>query len=184
MDERTVGENIRQIRKKEGLTVTELARKAGMTKSALSKVENGQTSSPIATLMRVATALDVPLAEFFHEEPATRPFVLTRKGEGVPIATDGSRFGYAYQALASEIRDKMAEPFLLTISPGNPVGEFQHGGEELIYMFSGRLEFTVGEHRLVLRSGDSLYFDPSQKHTTKILGRRPATFLCVFIRKK
>ena len=179
-----MGENIRRIRKNEGLTVTELAPKAGMTKSALSKLENGQISSPVATLIRVANALDVPLAEFFYEEPATRPFVLTRKGEGVPIATDGSRFGYAYQALASDMRDKMAEPFLLTISPGNPVGDFQHGGEELIYMLSGRLEFTVGEHRLMLCSGDSLYFDPSRKHTTKVLGKRPATFLCVFIRKK
>jgi len=179
-----VGANIRRIREEGGLSVTELARKAGLTKSALSKVEHGQVSSPIATLMRIAEGLEAPLAEFFFEEPTSRPFALTRKGEGTVITTDGSRFGYAYEALASEMRSKMAEPFLLTIRPGDPAGEFQHGGEELIHMLSGRMEFTVGEHRFVLRSGDSLYFDPSLKHTTKILGKRPAKFLCVFIGRR
>ena len=183
MDERTVGDNIRRIRKAAGLTVTELARNAQLTKSALSKVENGQVSSPIATLMRIAEALDVPLTEFFVEEPATRPLVLTRKGEGTVIARDGSRFGYAYQALASGLRDKHAEPFLLTIRPGDPAGRFQHGGEEFIYMLAGRMEFTVGDERFTLRAGDSLYFDPANEHTTKVLGKRPAEFICVFIKK-
>jgi transcriptional regulator with XRE-family HTH domain len=183
MDEQTVGANVRRIRKKADLTVTELARNAQLTKSALSKVENGLVSSPIATLMRIAEALRVPLAEFFVEEPVARPFVLTRRGEGTVIARDGSRFGYAYEALASEMPQKHAEPFLLTIRPGDPIGQFRHGGEEFLYMLAGRVEFTIGDDRFMLRPGDSLYFDPSNQHTTKVLGGRPARFLCVFIKK-
>jgi len=181
MDEQTIGANIRRLRQAAGLTVTALARHAQLTKSTLSKVENGQVSSPIATLMRVAEALQVPLAEFFIEEPAAKPFVLTRKGDGTVITRDGSRFGYAYEALALDMRAKLAEPFVLTICPGDPIGEFCHGGEEFIHMLSGRMEFTVGEHTMILRAGDSLYFDPTKKHTTKVLGSRPAKFVCVFI---
>jgi transcriptional regulator with XRE-family HTH domain len=181
MDERIIGANVRRIRQAAELTLTALAERAGLTKSTLSKVETGQISSPISTFMRIAEALDVPVAEFFEETPEAKPYVLTRKGDGRVITGDGSRFGYAYEALALDMPGKLAEPFILTIAPGDPVGRFEHGGEEFIHMLSGRMEFTVGEHRFVLRPGDSLYFDPKRAHTTKVLGKHPAKFICVFI---
>ena len=181
MDERTIGATIRQLRSAAGLTVTALAKKAELTKSTLSKIENGQISSPIATLVRLAHALRVPLAEFFAEPRTDPPFVLTRRGKGRIITTDGSRFGYSYEALALGMRHKTAEPFVLTIRPEDGVGEFRHEGEEFIYMLSGRLRFTVGTETLTLGPGDSLAFDPRLKHTTRALGKKPARFLCVFV---
>lgn len=62
MDERTIGATIRQVRTAAGLTLTAVAKKAELTKSTLSKIENGQVSSPIATLVRLAQSLRVPLA--------------------------------------------------------------------------------------------------------------------------
>lgn len=181
MNEKIIGENIRSLRNAAQLTVTELSKRAGLTKSTLSKIENGQTSSPVATLMLIADALDVPLAEFFVESEADPAVVYTPKGEGAIITRDGSRFGYAYEALALNRRRKLAEPFVLTIQPGDPEGEFHHGGEEFIYMLSGRLQFTVADRKYILRPGDSMYFDPTLKHGTKILGKTPAKFICVFI---
>ena len=181
MDERTIGATIRQVRTAAGLTLTAVAKKAELTKSTLSKIENGQVSSPIATLVRLAQALRVPLAEFFAEPHTDPPFVVTRRGKGRIIATDVTRFGYTYEALALGMRHKTAEPFLLTIRPEDGKGEFRHGGEEFIYMLSGRLRFTVGEETLTLGPGDSLAFDPRLKHTTRALGTRPARFLCFFV---
>jgi quercetin dioxygenase-like cupin family protein len=77
--------------------------------------------------------------------------------------------------------DKQAEPFLLTINPGDPVGEFRHDGQEFIYMLAGRMRFTVGDEVLALGPGDALYFDPTRVHKTEIVGGKPARFLCVFI---
>ena len=184
MDERTIGGNIRAIRQRASLTVTALAKRAHLAKSTLSKIENGQVSAPISTLLRVAQAIDCPLAEFFSEPKADPTHVLTRKNQGPVITRDGSRFGYAYQALALEMRRKYAEPFLLTIQPGDPVGKFEHGGQEFIYMLAGRLGFTVGDNKMTLRPGDSLYFDPRQPHTTRVLGKTPARFLCLFIQDR
>jgi transcriptional regulator with XRE-family HTH domain len=181
MDERTIGSTIRQLRTAAGLTLTALAKKAELTKSTLSKIENGQVSSPIATLMRLADALGVPLAEFFAEPQADPVYILTRKGKGRIISKDGSRFGYAYEGLALDMRHKSAEPFVLTIRPEDGVGEFKHGGEEFIYMLSGRLRFTLGKEEITLGPGDSIYFDPRQVHTTKALGKSPARFICVFV---
>jgi transcriptional regulator with XRE-family HTH domain len=181
MNERTIGARIRRLRREGGRTLTSLAAEAGMAKGTLSKIENGQVSAPVSSLLRLADAMGVPLADFFVEEDAARPFVLTRRGAGRPITRDGSRFGYAYEALALGRRRKLAEPFLLTVNPGDPPGAFRHGGEEFIFMLAGTLAFTIDGEELVLRRGDSLYLDPTHPHTTRVIGSRPARFLCVFM---
>lgn len=181
MNEEAIGANIRRIRGRTGDTVTQVAQQAKMTKATLSKIETGKVSAPISTLMRIADALGVPLAEFFIEPIDDPSYIFTRHGEGRIITRDGSRFGYSYEALALGMRHKRAEPFLLTIQPGDPVGEFRHGGQEFIHMLGGRLAFTVGEKRLVLRKGDSLYFNATHVHHTQVLGKTPARFICVFL---
>jgi transcriptional regulator with XRE-family HTH domain len=181
MNERVIGHNIRALRQRAGLSLETLAKRSDLTKGTLSKIETGQVSSPISTLMRVADGLGVRLAEFFQELDQSPPYVVTRSGKGPVIAQTGSKFGYAYEALALDMRQKQAEPFILTIKPGDPVGEFRHGGQEFIYLLSGKLRFTVGEDEIVLGKGDALYFDPSLTHTTKVMGKNPARFLCLFI---
>jgi transcriptional regulator with XRE-family HTH domain len=181
MDEGIIGNNIRTLRDRAGLTVTALALKSQMTKSTLSKIETGQISPPISTLLRIAEALDVTISEFFLEPEKSPLYVLTRKGQGRIITRDGSKLGYSYEGLALEMKKKIGEPFLLTIRPGDPPGQFQHGGQEFVYMLSGQMEFTVGGEALTLNPGDSLYFDPTHVHNTRVLGKSPAKFICVFM---
>ena len=181
MNEKTIGANIRRRREVTGLSLTELARQANLTKGALSKIETGKGSPAISTVLRIAEALEATLADLFAESEGSAPYVLTRSGEGRIISRDGSRFGYSYESLALDMKHKAMEPFLLTIRPGDPQGVFHHGGQEFIYLLSGQMEITVGEHRLRLRRGDALFFDPSHTHSTRILGKRPARFVCCFI---
>jgi len=181
LNEKAIGDNIRTLRGNSKLTVTELARRVGLDKSTLSKIERGNTSPPISTLIRIAEALGVALSEFFVD-PGLKPrFAFTRKGEGRIITRDGTRHGYSYEALALDMSGKRADPFLLTIQPGDPPGHFQHGGDEFIYMLSGKMEFTIGEQKFMMRAGDSIYFDGTQKHMTRIIGKQPARFICNFI---
>ena len=134
MHERTIGENIRRLRVRAGLTLTSIAQRAELTKSTLSKIETGKTSPPISTLIRIARAMNVPIVEFFVDEDKNPACVLTRKGKGQIVIRNGSRFGYSYEALALKKPDKSVEPFLLTIRPDDPPGEFHHTGQEFIYM--------------------------------------------------
>ncbi len=181
MNEGMVGENIHSIRLASAVSLTEVAKRAGMTKSTLSKIENGQTSSPISTLTAIAGALGVRLAEFFVEAAEAPRYVLTRSGKGKTIVRDGSRLGYSYEALAVDFPNKLAEPFLLTISPGDKEGRFKHDGHEYIHMLVGDIEFTLGDEKFELHPGDSLYFDPRLTHILKPLKKKPARFLCFFI---
>jgi len=181
MEERQIGSNIRALRTSAGLTVAALATKAGVTKSTISKIETGKISTPISTLVRVASGLNVPLARLFLEPQIDPAYVLTRAGKGTQITRDGSKFGYSYAALALAMRQKPIEPFVLSIEPSDPIGKFQHGGQEFIFMLSGTLEITVGGETLRLDRGDSLYFDPTLVHTTRAIGKSVAKFLCVFV---
>lgn len=181
MNEQTIGANIRRRREELGLSLTEMAARSSLTKGALSKIERGKGSPAIASILRVAEALGCSLPELFAEAEDSLPYVFTRSGEGRITSRDGSHFGYSYEALALAMNQKTAEPFLLTIRPGDPQGTFHHAGEEFIYMLSGQMEFCVGKQKIRMRRGDSIYFDSSNAHSTRILGKSPAKFLCLFI---
>lgn len=181
MEQQEIAHRIRELRRRAGLTLTGVAQRADLNKASLSKIETGQTSPPISTLLRIAKALNVSITDFFVETDPQPAYVLTRKNHGTLVNQQGSRFGYDYEALALEKSGKTAEPFLITITPTDPPGEFHHRGQEFIHMLSGRLEFWIDDERLILRPGDSLYFDSSHVHKTRILGKRPARFICVFI---
>ena len=180
VNEHIIGTTIRQLRLSAGLTLTALATKADLTKSTLSKIETGQVSAPISTFIRIADALGVRLADFFTESATPPPYVLTRKGKGRVITRDGSKFGYAYEALGLEMHDHSIAPFLLTVHPGDEGATFRHGGQEFIYVLSGKMEFTIGAEVLTLRPGDALLFDPTQEHRVQVVGKTPAKFLAIF----
>ena len=181
MEQQKIADRIRKLRREAGLTLTGAAEKADLNKASLSKIETGQVSPPISTLMRIAKVLSVSITDFFVDDDPQPVYVLTRKNQGSLVSQAGSKFGYNYEALALEKFGKAVEPFLLTIAPTDPPGEFHHLGQEFIYMLSGRMEFTIDDERLILRPGDSLYFDSNHVHKTRILGKRPAKFICVFI---
>ena len=181
MDEQVIANRIRKLRQGSGLTVTAAAKKADLTKSALSKIETAQISPPISTLIRIAKALSVPLVEFFVDEENNPAYVFTPKNTGKAVSQKGSQFGYHYEALALSKRDKNVEPFILTIEPGDPPGEFFHKGQEFIYMLTGVMDFTIGENTYRMRAGDSIYFDSEVKHKTQVIGKRAVRFVAVFI---
>lgn len=181
ISEKTIGENIRNIRKQAGITLDALADKVGITKSALSKIETGKTSTPVTTLLRIARALSVEVTNFFVSRERRPAYALTRKGFGQIVTRNGSKLGYTYEALAHDLVEKLAEPFLCTIDKNDKIGDFQHTGEEFLYVISGKLQYKVGDEILVLGAGDCLYFDSAIVHSLKALSEKPVKLLFVMI---
>jgi transcriptional regulator with XRE-family HTH domain len=183
VDEKSIGQNIRSLREASGVSLTEVARQAGLAKGTLSKIEKGQISSPIGTLMSVANVLGTRLADFFQEGEEAVTHILTRKGQGISLVRDGSQYGYSYEALALEFPGKVAEPFILTVRPEDKGGTFQHGGDEFIHVLSGQGEFQLGETKMQLKTGDSIYFNPELPHALRPTNGKPVRFLCLFIER-
>ena len=65
-----IGETIRTFRLQKGMSQGDIEKRTGLLRCYLSRVENGHTVPSLETLARIATAMDLPLARFFHEAPA------------------------------------------------------------------------------------------------------------------
>lgn len=178
--ETQIGAKIRQLRRRQGLTLEAVATKSGLTKGYLSKVERGLKSPPISTLSRIARALDLDMADFFERESNGSGCTLVRVNERRPISRDGTLFGYSYEAVAHRRHHKIMEPFIITLTPhATDQTIFSHPGEEMMFVLSGRMLFYFSDERHVCEEGDCVYFDSGVPHRGECLGDKAAKVLVV-----
>ncbi|MCX5907950.1 MAG: cupin domain-containing protein [Deltaproteobacteria bacterium] len=180
-----LGEKIRDLRRQKRYALRQVAAKTGLSIPLLSQIENNAVSPPLATLIRIAGALDVSMGYFFREEEVREKAVVVRKEERkkvfrrLPPQHDLS--GYTYQALAYTKAAKHMEPFLIEFEPiiKENLNFLTHRGEEFHFVFRGRLAFYYQDEEIVLRAGDSVYFDSSVPHTFRALGGKKAQAVTV-----
>ena len=130
--------------------------RAGVTESFLSQVEREVTSPSIASVQRIARALDLAIAELFTEEaPHGR---VVRRAERRRIAYPGLR---AVDEFLTSGLDGRMQVILSTIEPGGGTGDepYAHDSdEEVVIVLSGRLELWVADEHHVLEEGDSVTY--------------------------
>lgn len=181
--EQALGSQIRTLRRKLDLTVSDLATAAGISNGMLSKIENGQISPSLATLQALAGALNVPISALFASFEEKRGCSYVRAGQGVTIERRGTKVGHQYQLLGHALGGEIGvEPYLITLrEDAAPYTCFQHGGIEYLYMLSGELLYRHGDRSYELRAGDSLMFDSSAPHGPEKLSNLPATYLSIIV---
>lgn len=165
-----IGIKIKKIRILQNLTLQELSEKCGCSKSMLSKIENSAANPSIATLSKIAKALQIKMSVLLDEEDMGT-CVYTAAGSLRPEAFITSEHGYVFAPLASNYLDSSMMPLLIR---GN-IHDVQehcvtHNGEEFIMMLKGEMIFHVGGVDHHMKPGDSLYFSSLEKH-----GMRPLT---------
>lgn len=179
--EMAIGHEVREFRHKQNLTVTDLARMAGLSAGMLSKIENGMISPSLATLRGLSRALHVPVTAFFRRFEEEREATFVRAGEGLKIERRGTRAGHQYQLLGHTTGKRVVvEPYLITLTEESDVFPlFQHAGVELIYMLRGEVTYRHGSKTYALRPGDSLFFDADAPHGPDELRKLPIRYLSV-----
>ncbi|MBT9386005.1 helix-turn-helix domain-containing protein [Pseudooceanicola sp. CBS1P-1] len=181
--ELAIGRQIRDLRKRQRMTGSDLAQAAGLSVGALSKIENGLVSPSLSTLQALADSLRVPITQLFSGYDQPRRAVHVKAGEGVEIKRAGTRAGHQYNLLGhigSTDSGVVVEPYLLTLrdeSDTFPV--FQHEGIEMLYMLEGRLEYRHGDTLYLLEPGDSLLFDSDAPHGPERHLDRPIRYLSI-----
>ena len=181
--ELAIGRQVRGFRTRQGMTVTDLAREAGLSPGMLSKVENGLTSPSLATLSALASALNVPVTSLFRLYEETREASYVSAGAGLNIERQGTRAGHQYQLLGhSSGRSPMVEPYLVTLSEKSDVFPlFQHDGVEFIHLLEGEMIYRHANKTYQMRPGDSLYFDSEAPHGPEDLIQLPIKMLAVIV---
>ena len=182
--DRFVGSVIRELRLKDNLTIAEVAAQAGISRGMVSKIENGQVSTSLETLSKIAQALGVSLAHLFrHYNMPSGGAQLVKNGAGMEVVRRGTRRGHTYHLLAYDQGPRKAfEPFLITMDDASEVfPTFEHPGTEFIFMLKGKIEYRHGLHTYVLEPGDSLTFRGDIPHGPERLIELPIHFLSTII---
>ena len=173
--ELALGARIRTIRRARRLTLRELADRAGVTESFLSQVEREVATPSIATVRKVARALDLTIAELFAEEPPSGRVV--RREDRRRITYPG--LGAVDEFLTAGVTGRL-QVIISTIEPGGGTGAepYAHDSdEEVVVVLAGLLDLWVADEHYVLREGDALTFPSRIPHWNMNRGEIPATVL-------
>ncbi len=180
-----IGPTIRELRQKQHKTLQDLSQSTELSKPLLSQIENDQVIPPLATLLRIAKALKVPLQFFFEEEDNTQKCLVVRAGDANCMNRRPSHGGtpqpYFYHSLAYGKKHKHMEPFLVEFDPAQAELSqmVRHAGEEFFYILKGRIELKHGVETYILETGDSVYWDSNEPHSLKALGDQIAQGIAV-----
>jgi transcriptional regulator with XRE-family HTH domain len=179
--EQAIGREVRRQREKLDITISELAKAAGISAGMLSKIENGATSPSLSSLQALAQALQVPLTTFFRDFDEMRTATFVKAGQGLAIERRGTRAGHQYQLLGHVPSGPlMVEPYLITLTAKSDVfPAFQHAGVEFLYMLEGEVVYRHGSRTYPMAPGDSLYFDADAPHGPEELRVLPIRYLSV-----
>lgn len=177
-----LGARVRELRKARGWTLEQAARQAGLARSTLSKIENGQMSPTYEALKKLAEGLAISVPQLFTPPArmqANGRMAVTRSGEGRAHATAT----YEHELLAGALSKKQMLPYRARIR-ARRLEEFggwvRHDGEEFLYVLTGVVRlFTEFYEPVELRRGDSAYYDAGMGHNLVSVSEDDATVLWV-----
>ncbi len=177
-----LGQRVREIRKAHNWTLAQAAKQAGLARSTLSKIENGQMSPTYDALKKLATGLEITVPQLFTPPAAERingRMAITKTGSGTAKATTT----YEHELLGDSLLKKQMLPYRARIR-ARSMDEFdgwvRHDGEEFLYVLTGVVRlFTEFYEPVELRRGDSAYYDATMGHNVISLSAEDATILWV-----
>lgn len=158
---------LQQERRRVGLSLAEVARRAGIAKSTLSQLESGTGNPSIETLWALSVTLDVPFSRLV--EPARQSVRLIRAGEGPQFASD--RADYMATLLASSPPNARRDIYLITADVGEPRRSDPHspGVVEHVVLGAGRATVGPTDEAVELTPGDYLAYPGDVPHIFEAL---------------
>jgi transcriptional regulator with XRE-family HTH domain len=177
-----LGLRVRELRKSRNWTLEQAASQAGLARSTLSKIENGQMSPTYDALKKLAVGLQITVPQLFTppvNNQINGRLSHTKAGEGQSHVT----VTYEHELLANNLSKKQMLPYRAVVR-ARSMDEFdgwvRHDGEEFLYVLTGLVRlFTEFYEPIELRRGDSAYYDASMGHNVVTLSAEDATILWV-----
>jgi transcriptional regulator with XRE-family HTH domain len=177
-----LGSRVRDLRKARNWTLEQAAQQAGLARSTLSKIENGQMSPTYDALKKLAVGLDISVPQLFTppvKDQINGRMVITKNGQGTAHATTT----YEHELLADGLTKKQMLPYRARVR-ARSVDEFdgwvRHDGEEFLYVLTGVIRlYTEFYEPIEMRRGDTAYYDASMGHNVVSLSDEDATILWV-----
>jgi transcriptional regulator with XRE-family HTH domain len=174
-DDADLGHRIRQFRENAGISARELAKRVGLTPSAVSQIESQATQPSLTTLRKIAAALGEPTFKFFLSPATVRHVVVRREDRRILTVPKAST---SYDLLTPDLQGEL-EVLEMRIEPGGASAEepLSHAGEECLIVITGRCTLELGGVAHDLGTGDSATFRGEIPH--RILSTGSETLVAI-----
>ena len=179
-----LGARVRELRKARGWTLEQAAVEAGLARSTMSKIENGQMSPTYEALKKLAGGLAISVPQLFtppSQNQVMGRMAVTKLGGGQAHPTTT----YEHELLAAGLVQKKMLPYRATIrarSFDDFDGWVRHDGEEFLLILKGQAEVILDDERIFLDEGDAVYFDATLKHRLLSYGGEETQVLAIVTR--
>jgi transcriptional regulator with XRE-family HTH domain len=171
----SVGRRVRALRLERGMSLAELAAKAGISIGALSQIERGMSSLRVRVIWPLAAALDIEPSALIVDgaEPVSDLYCVRSNGRrSLPVRSEG---------IAKELLSPPGATLtglLVTVEPGGGTAEaYAHAGHEFGFVSNGEVELVVDGAKYQLKAGDSFAFRSTLRHSF----RNPGAERCVIL---
>lgn len=168
-----VGKKIKKARTGKKISYSTLANETGFSVEYLKKIENGTETPPVGALLQISRALRLDSGFLLKDQESS----LKSRVKAYTKRTAN----YAYTTLTPGAENNHLKAFKVTIEPMKDhagVG-YQHEGEEFVYVLTGEVEISVGDHVNKLKAGDSLHFNSAIRHNLKNPGKKTSELIVV-----
>jgi len=174
--DKSVAIHLKYLRVQSGMTLEDLARDSGLTRSYLSKVERGISTPSIESALGIAKALGVSVDRLFGQHAEEDPVTIVR-GNGKSAGDPNSHL-----SLVAGLKDDRAmRAFVVRPGKTQRRGRIMshHEGEELLFILTGQIEMQIGKRKETLNPGDCVQFDSTIPHRLTAMTEEPASALVV-----
>ncbi len=178
-----IGKRIKEIRKEGKSTISDIAQQAGVTNGLISRIENGRTIPSLPVLLKIINALDIEVTEFFNGMPQVNGanFIVSRKEENTLIEKEDDAVGFEYTYIFGKQLSSIGfETVLLEVKPGSRRQKVSTDAYEFKYVLSGECCYVIAEEEVLLKEGDSIFFDGRIPHVPVNRGSVSSTILVVY----
>ena len=182
-----VGAALAALREQQALSLDELSRRAGVSKSMLSQIERAQANPTVAVVWRLANALGVPLTDLLqNSDVPAMPAITTVARHATPTlrgAQDGNGNGCELRILGPVDLAGQFEWYELLMQPGAVLDSQAHGpgSREHLSVLTGTLSLTAGDSSATLAAGETARYAVDQPHAIRNPGPGAATALLVVL---
>ncbi|MEH6679830.1 MAG: helix-turn-helix domain-containing protein [Sediminicola sp.] len=178
-----IGKRIKEIRKTGSWTLSDVAQKAGVTSGLISRIENGRTMPSLPVLLKLIGALEIEVTDFFKGMPQSNgaAFMVARKEENAPIEKEDEAVGFSYNYIFGKQLSSLGfEAVLLEVAPHSKREKVTTDAFEFKYILTGECYYVIGSEEVLLREGDSLFFDGRIPHVPINRSNVPSKMLVLY----
>jgi len=160
-----IGERINSKRKQLNLQLNDLAKKVGISPSALSQIEKAKAFPSIITLKAIAENLYTTVGELIGENETLSKNPVVHRDEMKFVEKNST--GTELFLLAHHDLNKQMETYFVRFVPGSDLVDLftASSGQVFCYMVSGEINFSLNSKNYLLQVGDSFYFNSKIPYT-------------------